>query len=353
MSNETSAALPTSMSASVLVAPLTVELREVPVPSLEPDQVLVKITAIGVCGSDTHFFTEGHIGDLVVDGPLILGHESAGRIVAVGSAIAADRVGERVSIEPQKPCRVCEFCKSGQYNLCPAMEFYGAPGTDGAFSEYAVIQSDFAHSVPDSLSDAASALIEPLSVAIYACRKAGITAGSKVLVAGAGPIGVVITQVAKAFGATVVIVADPVQERRDTVLRFGATRVIDPISEDVAALDPAVDIFIDASGAGRAVQSGIRAVRSGGRVVLVGMGQVDLELPVALVQMREIELTGIYRYANTWPLAIELASSGVIDLDSLVTGVFGLGEVAEALLKAGTDPTALKTVVVPGWTGTA
>ncbi|TFB71870.1 NAD(P)-dependent alcohol dehydrogenase [Cryobacterium glaciale] len=351
MSHEsTLTALPTSMRASVLIAPRTVEVRQVPVPSLTSDQVLVKITAIGVCGSDTHFFTEGHIGDLVVDGPLILGHESAGRIVAVGSDISDERIGERVSIEPQTPCRVCTYCKIGQYNLCPDVAFYGAPGTDGAFSEYAVIPSDFAHAVPDSLSDEAAALIEPLSVAIFACRKAGIVAGSKVLVAGAGPIGVVITQVARAFGATVVLVADPVAQRRETVVRFGATRAIDPLTEDVAALSPAVDIFIDASGAGRAIQSGIRAVRSGGRVVLVGMGQVDLELPVALIQMREIELTGIYRYANTWPLAIELASTGVVDLDSLVTGRFGLDDVAEALLKAGTDPAALKSVVLPGLT---
>jgi L-iditol 2-dehydrogenase len=347
MSNTATPIIPTQMRASVLIAPKTVEVRTVAVPVVESDQVLVQITAIGVCGSDTHFFTDGHIGDLVVDGPLVLGHESGGKIVAVGSEVDPARVGERVSIEPQTPCRTCEYCKTGKYNLCPTVAFYGAPGTDGSFSEYAVIRSDFAHTVPDNISDAAAALIEPLSVAVFACRRAQITAGSKVLIAGAGPIGVVMTQVARAFGATVILVADPVAERRETVLRFGATRAIDPISEDVATLDPGVDIFIDASGAARAIQSGIRAVRPGGRVVLVGMGPDDLSLPVSLIQMREIELTGIYRYSNTWPLAIELAASGAIDLDALVTGTFGLDDVAEGLMKAQSDPTALKSVIVP------
>lgn len=335
------------MRASVLVAPKTVEVQEIPVPALEDDQVLVEITAVGVCGSDTHFFLEGHIGDLVVDGPLVLGHESAGRIVAVGSAVDPSRVGKRVSIEPQKPCRVCDYCKRGKYNLCDNMEFYGAPPIHGAFSEYAIIQSDFAHPVPDHLSDAAAALIEPLSVAVWACQKAGVSSGARILIAGAGPIGVVTAQVARAFGAMDIIVSDPVEQRRTVVARHGATQTIDPFKENVKEIPP-VDIFLDASGSAPAIQSGIHAVRKGGRVVLVGMGLDNLELPVSVIQNREIELTGIYRYANTWPLAIKLASSGAIDLDSLVTGQFGLDDVEEALLKAGSDPTALKSLVIPG-----
>lgn len=343
----TTVAPPTSMRASVLVAPKTVEVQDIPVPVLEDDQVLVEIMAVGVCGSDTHFFLHGHIGDLVVDGPLVLGHESAGRIVAVGSEVDPARIGERVSIEPQKPCRVCVYCKEGQYNLCDNMEFYGAPPIHGAFSEYAVIQSDFAHAVPDHLSDAAAALIEPLSVAVWACQKAGVSPGDRILITGAGPIGVVTAQVARAFGALEIIVSDPVEQRRAVVARHGATQTIDPMTEDVKALAP-VDIFLDASGSAPAIKSGIHAVRKGGRVVLVGMGLDNLELPVSVIQNREIELTGIYRYANTWPLAIKLAASGAIDLDSLVTGKLGLDSVEEALLKAGSDPTALKTLVIPG-----
>ncbi|MFC4222993.1 NAD(P)-dependent alcohol dehydrogenase [Lysinibacter cavernae] len=347
---KTTSGIPTSMRASVLSEPGSLSVRDVPVPQLDADQVLVQISVVGVCGSDTHFYTDGHIGDLVVDGPLILGHESAGRIVAVGSAVSADRIGQRVSIEPQTPCRVCNYCKEGRYNLCPNVEFYAAPPIDGAFAEYAVITSDFAYDVPDSLSDKASALIEPLSVAVFAGQTAKLTLGSTVFITGAGPIGILVTQVAKAFGATEIIVSDTVPQRREHALRFGATRVIDPLAEDVGDLDLNVDVFIDASGAPAAMKAGVHAVRPGGRIVYVGMGPDTIELPIALIQMREIEVTGIYRYANTWPLAIELASSGAVDLDSLVTGEFGLDQVEEALLAAGSDPTALKSVVVPSLT---
>lgn len=193
----------------------------------------------------------------------------------------------------------------------------------------------------------AAALCEPLSVGIWSNQKAGTGPGSRVLIAGAGPIGIVAAQVAAAFGATEVIVSDPVAERREQAVRFGATRVIDPMTEDIASLGLEVDAFIDASGAGPAVRDGIHAVAPAGRVVLVGMGADEVSLPVSLIQNREIVLTGVFRYANTWPLAIELAASGRVDLDALVTGAFGLGAVEQALHAAGAT-TTLKAVVRPG-----
>lgn len=334
---------PTTMRASVLVraGELTVEDRPVPVP--DADQVIVRVTAVGICGSDVHYFHEGRIGDFVVEHPLVLGHEAGGVIVAVGADVDDARLGQRVSIEPQRPCRVCEFCRAGRYNLCPRIEFYATPPIDGAFSEYVAIQHDFAYAVPDAVSDDAAALMEPLSVAIAAVQKAGVVPGSRVLIAGAGPIGVVTAQTARAFGATEVVVSDPMAERREVALRFGVTQAIDPAA---GPLGDGYDAFIDASGSPVAVRQGIAALKSGGVAVLVGMGADEIALPVSTIQNRELNITGIFRYANTWPTAIALAASGAVDLDALVTGSFGLGEVRDALDSAGL-PSTLKSIVRP------
>lgn len=340
-------ALPETMRVSVLngVQNLTIEDR--PLPNVQPDEVLVKVAAVGVCGSDVHYYRHGKIGDFVVDGPLVLGHELSGKIVAVGSDVDAARIGERVAVEPQRPCKNCRECRAGRYNLCPNMEFYATPPIDGAFAGYVTIQADFAHAIPDNLSDEAAALLEPLSVAITTMRKAGIEPGSSILIAGAGPIGIICIQAAKAFGASEIIVSDLVAERRERALSYGATRVIDPVAEDVATLGLDVNAFVDASGSPRAVDAGIRAVRPAGTVVLVGLGNPEMTLPVEQIQNLEITVTGIFRYTNTWPAAIHMVSSGVVDLDSLVTGKFDLDHVAEAL-NSDQNPDSLKSIVYPG-----
>jgi L-iditol 2-dehydrogenase len=336
----------TTMRASVLHSKETVSVDEVAIPTVKADEVLIRVAAVGVCGSDVHYFHEMRIGDFVVEQPMVLGHEASGTIVEVGAGVARSRIGERVAIEPQRACRVCEQCKHGRYNLCPFMEFYATPPIDGAFAEYAVIQADYAFPIPDSMSLEAAALCEPLSVGIWANQKAGIGPGSRVLIAGAGPIGIVAAQVARAFGASDIIISDIVPERLEVARRFGATETIDPTAVDIATLGLEVDAFIDASGAPRAVSAGIMAVKPAGRVVLVGMGPSDYPLPVGRIQNRELLVTGVFRYANTWPLAIELASSGRVDLDSLVTGKFDLDHVGDALASA-TVPSTLKSIVTP------
>ncbi|MEO5316263.1 NAD(P)-dependent alcohol dehydrogenase [Pseudarthrobacter sp. CC12] len=338
--------LPESMRASVLVGTkdLTIENRKLP--EHASDEVLIKIAAVGVCGSDVHYYRHGRIGDFVVDAPLVLGHEVSGTIVAVGEDVDPARVGQRVAIEPQRPCGKCRECRAGHYNLCPKMEFYATPPIDGAFAEYAVIQDAFAHAIPDNLTDEAAALLEPLSVAITTMRKAHVVPGSSVLIAGAGPIGIICAQTAKAFGAAEVIVTDLVAEKRERALTYGATRVIDPVEVDVANAGLDVNAFIDASGSPRAVTAGIKAVRPAGYVVLVGLGNPEMTLPVEHIQNYEINVTGIFRYTDTWTAAIHLVSSGLVELDSLVTGRFGLDEV-EAALDSDQDPTSLKSVVYP------
>ncbi|PVY33801.1 NAD(P)-dependent alcohol dehydrogenase [Williamsia muralis] len=339
---------PATMTASVLTAPgsLTIEQREVPSP--DPGDVLVQVSAVGVCGSDTHYYRHGRIGDFVVSSPLVLGHEAAGRIVAVGSGVPESRIGERVSIEPQRPDPDDEPTRRGQYNLSPHMRFYATPPVDGALAEFVTIGSAFAHPVPDSVSDEAAALFEPLSVAIAACRKAEVGIGDGVLITGAGPVGLLCVQVARAAGATRIVVTDVNRTRLAVAAGFGATEVLTPDELDTTI---GVDSFIDASGAESAISSGIAAVRPGGRVVLVGMSaNSTMAFPISLVQNRELVVTGVFRYANTWPIARELVTSGKVDLDSMVTGRFGLSEVAEAL-DADRQPGSIKAVVYPGRLG--
>jgi len=340
-------AIPQTMRASVLNPDLSITLEERPVPILLDDEVLVQVGAVGICGSDVHYWKEGRIGDFIVRQPMILGHEVGGTVVAVGRDVSSSRVGQRVGIEPQRACRICPQCKAGRYNLCPSMEFYATPPIDGAFCEYVKIQDDFAHLIPTSVTDEAAALLEPLSVGITTMRKAGVVPGSRVLIAGAGPIGIIAAQTARAFGASDVIVSDPVAARRDLALGFGATSVFDPLADDILQAGFEVDAFVDASGVAAAVVGGIRNVRASGRVVLVGMGADEVSLPIPVIQNKELIVTGIFRYTDTWPVATHLVASKQVDLDSLVTSRFGLADAAKAL-EAATDPDSLKVAVFPG-----
>jgi L-iditol 2-dehydrogenase len=332
----------THMRAAVLVEPGRIEMEDRPIPTPGPSDVLIRVSSVGVCGSDTHYYRHGRVGTFVVEAPLVLGHEAAGTIVGVGQRIDSSRIGERVSIEPQRPDPDSEETRSGHYNLCPHMRFFATPPVDGAFCDYVTIGAGYAHRVPDSVSDDAAALCEPLSVGIAAVRKAGLHGGSRVLITGAGPIGIMVAQVARAYGATDVVVSDPDGSRREQATAFGATAALDPTVESI--FDLAVDAFVDASGAPAAVADGIRAVRPAGTAVLVGSGAESMELPTQLIQNRELVLTGVFRYANTWPTAIALVESGRVDLDAMVTARFPLEKAAEAL-DSDRTPGSVKTVV--------
>jgi L-iditol 2-dehydrogenase len=333
-----------TMRASVLTGPQTIELLERPVPQPVADEVLVRVGSVGVCGSDVHYYKHGRIGSMVVDGPLVLGHEVGGTIVGVGGAVDPARVGQRVALEPQRPCRRCRQCKTGHLNLCPDMEFFATPPIDGAFCDYVTLPADFAHPVPDSLSDAAVGLLEPLSVGIWANHKGGTTAGSRVFISGAGPIGAVAALSARAAGATDIIVSDPVESRRRRIAELASAQAIDP----TAGFDPSgleADVFLECSGATPALLDGLKAVRPGGIAVMVGHGDEHISLPVQDIQVREVTLTGIFRYVDTWPTAISLAATGRVDLDALVTARFGLDDV-EAALTSDDDPMSMKSIVV-------
>lgn len=335
------------MRASVLrrAGEVTVEERAVPVPG--PDEVLVRIDAVGVCGSDVHYYEHGRIGRYVVDRPLVLGHEAGGTVVAVGADVVRHEPGHRVSLEPGVPCRTCPQCLSGRYNLCPLMRFFATPPYDGAFCEYVALPAAFVHPVPDGLSDDAAALIEPLSVGVWACRRAGVTVGSRVLVTGAGPIGLLAAQVARASGAAEVVLTDVNTNRLALAARLGLG-TLDVSTGSVAEAGYQPDVLLECSGIAGPTAAAIEVLAPAGRVVLIGMGGDLLPLPLSVIQERELWITGAFRYANTWPAAIGLVTAGSVDLDVLVTGHYGLAQVEQALTAGRRDATTVKAIVRPG-----
>jgi len=324
---------------------LVVEDRPAPVPG--PHDVLVQVASVGVCGSDVHYFEHGRIGSHVVEAPLVLGHEASGVVVDVGASVTRLAVGQRVSVEPGVPDFSCGQCLAGRYNLCEDMQFYATPPVDGAFAELVTVHEQFAHPVPDTLSDDAAALLEPLSVGLWACRKGEVGAGTRVLVTGAGPVGLVAMQAALALGASSVTVTDVNPHRLALARELGATDTLDVSATPVSASGSAVDVLLECSGHPAATADAIRAVAPAGRVVLVGMGGDEMTLPVSRIQERELTVTGTFRYAHTWPAAIALAASGRVQLDRLVTGHYGLDQVREALTAARTDARTIKPIVQP------
>lgn len=344
----TTTTMPTEQTQALLVRPGEITVESAPVPAPGPHQVLIEVATVGICGSDVHYFDHGRIADFVVREPLVLGHEASGTIRAVGAEVTDRQVGQRVAMEPQETCGRCTQCLAGRYNLCPDVRFFATPPIHGAFAQYVVLDSIRAHPVPDSLSDEAAALIEPLSVGIWAAQKANVQPGDRVLVTGAGPVGLLCADVARARGAAWVGVSDTNEHRLEVALRRGASQAVNALAGPLADQVEPVDVVLECSGAAPAIQGAFAAAAPAARIVLVGLGAADLELPVALIQVRELVVTGTFRYANAYPAAIALAASGAVDLDGLVTGQYGLAQAAEALQVAKTDSTTLKPMVYPG-----
>jgi L-iditol 2-dehydrogenase len=336
----------TTMRASVLRGVGDVAVEERPVPRPGPGEVLVRVGSVGVCGSDVHYYEHGRIGPYVVDRPLVLGHEAGGEVVEVGPEVDSLTAGQRVSLEPGVPCRSCAQCLSGRYNLCRDVRFFATPPYDGAFCEYVAMPAAFVHPVPDEISDDAAGLLEPLSVAVWACRRGEVSPGLRVLVIGAGPIGLLCAQAARAYGADEVLVSDVHPARLELARRTGAT-ALDVSAGPLAAAGFEPDVLLECSGNARATWDGICTVARAGRVVLVGMGGDQLALPLPHIQDHELVLTGAFRYANTWPTAIALAASGRVDLDVLVTGHYGLADVERVFAAAPNYPASVKAVIRP------
>jgi L-iditol 2-dehydrogenase len=327
--------------AAVLYGVRDLRLEQRPMPRPGPREVLIEIRSVGVCGSDVHYYEHGRIGNFVVAAPMILGHESSGVVRAAGGAVSRLAVGQRVALEPGLPCGHCLQCRAGRYNLCPDMRFFATPPVDGTLTRYVTLSEDYAHPLPPELSDDAGAMIEPLSVAIWANRKAGTAPGGAVLVTGAGPIGVLCALVAQASGASNVTITDINAARLALASGLG----IDTVAA-AQSMAGGADILLECTGVASVVADGIGALQPAGMAVLVGMGaEAAQPLPVALIQARELTVTGTFRYANTYAAAIALAAAGRLPLDSLVGARLTLRQAEKALQMGRTDPAVLKTIV--------
>lgn len=335
----------TTQRAAVMPEVGVIEVREVPRPTAGPQQAIVQIRAVGVCGSDTAYFTVGRIGDYVVDGPIILGHEVSGVVVEIGPGVDNVAVGDRVAIEPGTPCRECEECLAGRYHLCPDLVFLATPPYDGALQENICIDSRNLFVMPDSMTFEEGALLEPLSVGIWGCRRAGLEPGDDVLVSGAGPVGLLAAATARALGAGRIVVTDTSDFRLGMVERMGF--VPERVLAGEASTAKEFDVLLECSGADGALAAGLERLRPHGRAAMIGMPKHDVTLPLARLNVQEVSVFTVNRYAHTWPTAISLVASGRVEVAGLVTHRFGLEQTAEALMLSRTATDSVKAVIDP------
>ncbi|KAF1593185.1 UNVERIFIED_CONTAM: Sorbitol dehydrogenase, partial [Eudyptes pachyrhynchus] len=328
----------------VVHGPGDIRLENYPIPELGPNDVLLKMHSVGICGSDVHYWEHGRIGDFVVKKPMVLGHEAAGTVTKVGELVkhlkpdTSQHPGDRVAIEPGVPREVDEYCKIGRYNLTPTIFFCATPPDDGNLCRFYKHNADFCYKLPDSVTFEEGALIEPLSVGIYACRRGSVSLGNKVLVCGAGPVGMVTLLVAKAMGAAQVVVTDLSASRLTKAKEVGADFTIQVGKEtpqEIASkveslLGSKPEVTIECTGAESSVQTGIYATHSGGTLVIVGMGAEMVNLPLVHAAIREVDIKGVFRYCNTWPMAISMLASKTLNVKPLVTHRFPLEKAVEA-----------------------
>ncbi|XP_064620809.1 sorbitol dehydrogenase-like [Lineus longissimus] len=331
---------------------MRMEERTIPMPG--PGEVQIEMHSVGICGSDVHYWTNGLIGDFVLTTPMVLGHESSGTVSVVGEGVTHLKVGDRVAIEPGVSCGRCKFCRTGVYNLCPDILFLATPPVHGSLARYHVHAANYCFKLPENVSMEEGALCEPLSVGIHACRRAGVTLGSAVLICGSGAIGLVNLVTAKAMGASKVCVTDISESRLEAAKKMGADHTILVKSRDAKALAKEVedvmgempDITIECSGAESSIQLAIYATKSGGCAVLVGLGPPEVKLPIVNAACREVDIRGIFRYKNTYPTAINMISSGAVNVKPLVTHHFPLEKSHDAFETAKTGAgNAIKVVI--------
>jgi len=306
-------------------------LHDEPEPVTHAGEDLLHVKAVGVCGSDLHWFSEGEIGDATLERPLVLGHEFA--------AITED--GERVAVDPAIPCEQCEFCQKGHPNLCLEMIFAGHGSQDGALRERMTWPRRCLFPLPDALSDADGAMLEPLGVAIHAVDLAKLRTGMSVGVFGCGPIGLLIVQLARLSGASQIIATDVLPHRVEAVKRLGADQAIlaesgQELEEIRAAIHGrGVDVAFEAAGEQEAVDMSVAAVVPGGKVILAGIPAGDrTSFSASVVRRKGLTIKMVRRMKHTYPRAIELVSKGLVDVRSLVTHHFPLGKSAEAFAVA-------------------
>ncbi len=312
------------------------EEREITKP--KDDEVLVKLEYVGICGSDLHYYESGAIGDYVVKPPFVLGHEPGGTVVEVGKNVSHLKVGDRVALEPGKTCGHCEFCKTGRYNLCPDVVFFATPPVDGVFQEYVAHEADLCFKLPDNVSTLEGALIEPLAVGFHAAIQGDAHLGQKAVVMGAGCIGLVSMMALKARGVSEVYVVDIMEKRLQKALELGADGVINGAEEDVEermkelTKGAGADLVVETAGTEITTRQAISVAKKGANIVLVGYSRTgEMTLPMSLALDKELTFKTVFRYRNIYPMAIEAVAQGKVNLKGIVTDIFDLDDVQNAM----------------------
>jgi L-iditol 2-dehydrogenase len=318
------------MRAAVMHGPRDHRFEERPVPVPGPGELLVKVEHVGICGSDMHFLQEGRLGNWVVDKPLVLGHESAGEVVALGPKVEGFSVGDKVTLEPGVPCGECSSCMTGHYNLCSKMSFMAIPDErDGVFLEYVAHPAKMAFKLPEGVGTLEGALCEPLSVGLYAVQKSGAWLGQTAVIFGSGCIGLVNLLVLQAVGVKDVTVVDVIEKRLEKALELGATKVIR--GDNVDAVSVIMDdtkgqgypLVFEAAGSPVATLQATKVVAANGAVVLVGMAADPvLKLDIATLSAKEARVETIFRYRNLYPTAIKAVQTGAIPLAKIASHIF-------------------------------
>ncbi len=341
------------MKVAVMLGIGKMGFEERPVPQVKPDEVLVRLEYVGICGSDIHYYETGRIGDYIVEPPFVLGHEPGGTVVEVGSAVSNLKPGDRVALEPGKTCGRCEFCREGKYNLCPDVVFFATPPVDGGFAEYVAHPADLCFKLPDNVSTLEGALIEPLAVGFHAANQGGAHAGQTAVVFGAGCIGLVSMMALLAEGVSRVYVVDVMQKRLDKALELGATDVINSAECDLASeIDRltegrGTDIVIETAGMEITTRQAIEIARKGSTIVLVGYSKSgEMTLPMSLFIDKELTFKSVFRYRHIYPMAIDAVAAGRVNLKGIVSNIFELDDIQRAMdLSVSDKANIVKSVV--------
>ncbi len=322
---------------------LRIESRDMPEPG--PGQVLIRMAAGGICGSDLHYYNHGGFGTVRLKEPMILGHEVAGIVEAKGPEVAGLQTGELVAVSPSRPCGACEYCAEGRQNHCLNMRFYGSampfPHIQGAFREYIVADAAQCARAGD-LSAGEAAMAEPLAVVLHAARQAGDLMGKRVLVTGCGPIGLLVVLVARAAGAVEIVATDIAEFTLAKASSVGADHVVNVADSpdglsSFAAGKGHFDVLFECSGVASALSAAIPALRPGATIAQVGLGG-DMSLPVQAMTAKELQLKGCFRFHPEFFTAVEMMQGKRLDVTSLITHRFGLDE-AEAAFRMASDRT--------------
>ncbi len=321
----------------------TIRDCEKPVP--KADEVLIKIMANGICGSDIHFYAEGRLGNFVVTDPYVPGHEASGTVEGIGEKVVGFTIGDKVVIEPGIPCGRCRMCLSGRYNLCSSVVFLSAPPVNGTFCDYICVRADFIHKVPENTPFEYAAMAEPAAVAVHSVNRAGAVSGKEGLIFGAGPIGLLMLQAFRAMGGGRTICVDVIEKRLELAMQLGADQVID--ARNSANLINAADVVFETAGSPVTTAQIFAAVRPAGVAVQVGWPSGNVvSMNIADFIEKEITYTSVNRYANAYPTAIRYISDGRFDVKPLITHTFDFDDIPGAFKFAKENPEQVIKVIV-------